>query len=441
MFESYINFFTSDIAVQTLKLIYYSAVIWLPLFIFSMTWNLWVKYRRELFFAKQEYVLLEIKLPRDISKSPAAMEFCIASMHSTLGEGNWYEKYWKGQVRNQVSLEIVSIDGNVHFYIWTRKGERKKLEANIYSQYPGIEIYEVEDYTKSVVHDPEVDSMWVAELKLSKADVFPIKTYIDYELDKNPDEEVKIDPITPLIEFLGSLDKGNQVWIQIVIRAHVAEEKDPDKSFTKWKIWETWDLADKWDFLEKKDLKWKEAAKVEIDKIIAGAKGEKGPDGKIIPGTVRQLTDVEKETITALDRSVSKKGFDVGMRVIYHAQKDVFSMNNVGGVIGGITHFNSSMNGFALNSKKGYAALSPKYKHFLFAWKDRNPKALNADKQYFLDAYKRREFFYWPYRRQYFVLNTEELATIFHFPGAVSTTPTFTRIESKKVEAPANLPV
>ncbi|OHB13689.1 MAG: hypothetical protein A2Y49_02110 [Candidatus Zambryskibacteria bacterium RIFCSPLOWO2_12_39_8] len=58
-----------------------------------------------------------------------------------------------------------------------------------------------------------------------------------------------------------------------------------------------------------------------------------------------------------------------------------------------------------------------------------------------LDAYKRREYFFKPYKRKHFVLNTEELATLFHFPGQVSTTPTFTRIESKKAEAPANLPI
>ena len=38
-------------------------------------------------------------------------------------------------------------------------------------------------------------------------------------------------------------------------------------------------------------------------------------------------------------------------------------------------------------------------------------------------------------------MNGEELATLYHLPGAVATTPTLTRIPSKKSEAPANLPV
>ncbi|KND50183.1 MAG: hypothetical protein AB198_01860 [Parcubacteria bacterium C7867-003] len=421
MFDIFLDVIQSDLFKMVWNVVYYFLFVAIPLFLLTTSWDFWKKYRRAQFFAKQEYVLMEIKLPKEIFKSPAAMEFCLSAMHSTLGEGNWYEKYWKGQVRIHHSLEIVSIDGKVRFFIWTRKGARKQIESNIYSQYPGVEIHEAEDYTLPVVYDPETVGMWVTEFKLTKPDAFPIKTYLDYGLDKNPEEEYKLDPLTPLIEFLGSLDKGNQVWIQIMIRAHVAEEKDPSNPW--WKS-------------GKKDLRWQEGAKKEIEDIIAKAKGEKGPDGKVLPGTGRMLTEIESDTIKALSRSISKKGFDTGIRVIYHAPKDVFSMGNVGGVVGGIMHFNSSLNGFAPTG-----TTSPKYKTPLLAWKDRNPKIFITEKQDFLDAYKRREHFYWPFDRPHFILNTEELATIFHFPGSVSNTPTFTRIESKKSEAPSNLPV
>jgi hypothetical protein len=38
-------------------------------------------------------------------------------------------------------------------------------------------------------------------------------------------------------------------------------------------------------------------------------------------------------------------------------------------------------------------------------------------------------------------MTTEELATIYHFPGDVSKTPTLSRITAKKAEPPANLPI
>jgi len=41
-----------------------------------------------------------------------------------------------------------------------------------------------------------------------------------------------------------------------------------------------------------------------------------------------------------------------------------------------------------------------------------------------------------------FILNTEELASLFHFPGrAVAPVPFVSRIEAKKGEAPPGLPI
>ncbi len=358
-------------------------------------------------------------MPREILKSPQAAEFFISGMYATAGEKNWYEKYWKGQVRASFSLEIVSIGGIIHFYIWARKGERNRIEANLYSQYPGIEVYDVPDYTLSM---PEFDidktGMWMSEFDLTKPDAYPIKTYIDYGMDKNPKEEYKIDPMTPLIEFMSSIPRNQQVWIQIIVRAHKAEDKDPkDPSKTI-------------------DLKWKNSADDEIKKILKAAKGEEGPDGKIIPGTGRFLNDIETETIKALGRSVSKNAFDTGIRALYIAPKEEFNAGNIGGIIGGITHFNSNLNGF-----KPARGSEAKYTWAPLAWKDRSKKAISEEKQDMLDAYKRRAYFHTPFKRPHFVLNTEELATLYHFPSIITMmTPSIERVGSKKGEAPSNLP-
>jgi hypothetical protein len=57
------------------------------------------------------------------------------------------------------------------------------------------------------------------------------------------------------------------------------------------------------------------------------------------------------------------------------------------------------------------------------------------------NAYIRRSYFHPPYSRQPAVLTSEELATIYHLPGKVAQTPTLDRIESKRSEPPANLPL
>jgi hypothetical protein len=417
MFDPYIKFFSDPNVILTFKFLYYSSFVWLPVILSWALWETWIDYRRAQFLAKQTYILLEIKLPRELFKSPQAAEFFIAGLWSTSGEGDWYEKYWKGSVRIWHSLELVSIDGAVHFFIWTRKGARNQIEANLYSQFPGIEIYEVPDYTLPVSFDPEKNDLFGTEFDLTEKDYFPIKTYVDYGMDKDPKEEYKIDPLTPLIEAMGSLGKGHQAWLQIIIRAHKKEDKDPKTG-------------------EAVDLKWKKGAKGAIDEILNKAKGEKDKDGKFVPGSGRPLTKGETETVAALERSVSKNGFDVGIRLIYTAPKDIFNKGNTGGLIGGITHFNSPLNGF-----KPARGVASNYKFAPIVWKERPKKKINAGKKRLLDAYKRRAYFHKPFKSKHFVLNTEELATLYHFPGGVSTTPTFTRISSRKAEAPSNIPI
>ena len=68
-------------------------------------------------------------------------------------------------------------------------------------------------------------------------------------------------------------------------------------------------------------------------------------------------------------------------------------------------------------------------------------KKLKEKKQKILKAYQSRGFFKPIYKGKHFILNAEELVTIFHFPGKVSRTPTFTRLSSRKGDAPSNLPI
>ena len=133
----------------------------------------------------------------------------LTALHQTGGEGTWYDKYVSGKVRAWFSLEIVSIGGDVHFYIWTRKGFRRLIESQLYSQFPGIEVFETDDYTMGLSYDGSIE-LFGAELKLTEADALPIKTYVDYGIDKETEEEYKIDPITPVIETLGTLQPGHQ---------------------------------------------------------------------------------------------------------------------------------------------------------------------------------------------------------------------------------------
>lgn len=410
-----------DGIVKALKYVYISAPAWLPVLFLMALFNAWVYYRRSKYWQSLGSVLLEIKLPKEIYKSPLAMELVLGAMHQTADEGNWYQKYWLGQTRSWFSLELVSIGGNIRFFIWMRKKYRNSLESHLYSQYPGIEVYEAEDYTKDVYFDPDKHRLFGVHWKLSGPDPLPIKTYVDYGLDQDLKEEYKIDPMATSLEFLSTVTAGHNVWIQIIIRAHKKEKRVPLPWSKKIEKFAWSEVVDN----------WKEEAKKEKEKILKKLK-----DSKEEGGFPRIPTKGEAESIAAIERSVSKIGFDVGIRTIYFADKDIYNGMYVAGLFGYFKQYSSpEFNGFG--SKGWYAEFGDPITDW---WKSKKMFPYRL-----LDEYKLRRFFFSPYMGKWFyskpfVLNSEELATIYHFPGSVAAAPTLERIPSKKSEAPSNLP-
>ncbi|MBI5126646.1 MAG: hypothetical protein HZA80_02710 [Candidatus Taylorbacteria bacterium] len=411
----------SDIIPQVISIVANSAPLWLPIILWKIFWPLWVDYVRAEYFLSEAYTLLEIKLPKETLKSPLAMELFLTSLHQTSGEGNLYDKFWLGKTRPWFSLEIVSIEGDVHFFIWMRKSWKNFIESSLYAQFPGIEIYDREhsDYARALHFDGKTMAAWPCELELTKPDPYPIKTYVDYGLDKDPKEEFKVDPLAPLIEFLGSMGANQQIWIQIIVRAHKSERLKAGHFF-------------------KYEDSWKEDAKKEINTILVrDAKtkvaGTENEQGFLVSPTI---TKGEQDVVAALERSLTKQAFDVGIRGIYIAnKKEFFSKSNISGLTGSFKQFSSEhLNGFKPNG----SVWGPS---FSFPWQDFRDYRKNRMISRFLAAYRRRAFFFPPEVGKAMVLNTEELATIFHFPGQVAAAPTLTRIGSKKSEAPSNLPI
>ena len=203
------------VIAMTVKL----APYWSPVVLFYFIARLWRYYTRAKFIKKMQWVLLDVRIPREITKSPRAMEVVNGVFYQTYA-GNKSNEIFQGFVRSSFSLEIVSLGGDIHFYLRVPKFFKNLVQTQVYSQYPEVEIYEVEDYVNEIPPYGTSGSewlMWGGEFKLSKSDAYPIKTYVDYGLEDNPKEEHKIDPITPVIEFLGSIGPSEQAWIQILV--------------------------------------------------------------------------------------------------------------------------------------------------------------------------------------------------------------------------------
>ncbi len=393
-------------------------VYFIPVVLVIVGWSLWIKHRNAEWMSTIKWVLIEIKIPRDIYKSPQAMEVALGNaLHQAGGVGTRYARNWLGKVLVWFSLEIVSNEGEIHFYIRTPKQFDNFLRSQIYAQYPEAEIAEVDDYTLPILGSMQEEewSMWGCEQTLKQPDAFPIKTYADYGLDKpisRPEDAAGlIDPITPAIEWMGTMKKDEQVWMQIIVRASKDSFQNPHSLIPK-----------------KED--WKDKAKREVDKIKSKYDG--GADAIATLGKQLKMTKLEQEKISAVERSLDKPAFDVGIRTLYLSKKPAFKPEHIQGIVGIMRSYNSNnLNGFKPTNVTDFD--NP--------WEDPSGAGKIEKKRAMLHAYVDRGYFYPPHRGKYFVLTSEELATIYHFPGRVSTTPTFKRIESKKSEPPVNLPV
>jgi len=432
--------------------------IFLPIMLFIVFWVIRFRWLTMNYIYGQKPCLLEIKLPKEITKSPAAMEIFFSHLNQS-GAKNFGEAYIDGKIRPWFSCEIVSTEGQVRFFIWCSWDKfRNLIEAQLYAQYPNLEIFEAEDYTKDFYFDLEKYFIYGLQFQLTQPDPYPIKTYIDYGLVEDQKDEYKIDPITSVIEFLGSMKKGENAWIQILFQKHEPEtwehgilkvDVDPKKAGFFKKI-----LL----FLFGRARKLEDEIKAEIEKIRKEAiPSSDNDDDKIFK--FPNPTKGQNEKIAALERSGTKTPYDCMIRCIYIPLKESFLPINISAMIGSFKQYCSlNLNGFKPDVlsdvddwRKDYGRIFPFYQKMM-------DREIVSIKKNLLYAYKLRSFFQWPYKNyrkknsfwpfkknsgsKPFILTTEELATIFHFPsGMVSQTPTLKRVPSKKSEAPSNLPI
>lgn len=388
--------------------------IWLPLILYPMAREAWKSSHQSLFISKQEHTVLELRMPREVTKSPLAMETVFAGLHQGPGEGTWYDRFVKGQVRPWFSFEITNLNGRIRFFIQTRARFVPLVRAQLYAQYPDIEISEAEDYAMCTDCSLTKTNIWGCNFTTNASHVLPIRTYRDYALEKDPKEEFKIDPFSNLLEFLGTLGPGEQLWIQFIIRVHKLEKYEGKKT------------------ADGKDYGYKDKAKEEIKQIaekgyLKGADDEKA-------GAALRLSKGQNETIEAIERKMGKQLFDVGIRAVYVAEQAKYN----GFVISGIT---AMFKQFSHENLNGFKPISGLAKFAGYPWEDIGGKRKDKAKEEIVDAYRQRGYFHGDYADEYAVMSTEELATLYHPPSSTVRTPALSRIASTTADAPPNLPI
>lgn len=394
-------------------LIFRFSPYWGPPILAVIFWHVWLRYVRSRFIAEQKYILLEIRLPQETMKSPAAMQAVLDGLWSKSGESTFIDRIWYGKVRLWYSFELVSIEGQVHMYVWVREAFRKLIERSFYAHYPDAELVEAEDYSTKLAYSLETHESFGADFALAAPIGVPIRTYTDYKLDQTSAKEgEKVDPISHVYEFLASMGKGEYGWLQILVRAHKVE----DMTFGA----------------TRNRKSYKELANSEIARI------RNNPDQTIIfpdGNTGKTLSDEQMKRIQAINRiGLSSNHWDVGIRGIYIAEKEKFDGTTISGLLSIWQPFGSP----------GFNAIVPNGTRwqpiFDYPWQDFNGIRENKKKIQIIEAYRLRSWFHPPYEFKNFMMTSEEIATLFHIPGSVAKTATIQRISSTRAQAPANIP-
>ena len=140
------------------------------------------------------------------------------------------------------------------------------------------------------------------------------------------------------------------------------------------------------------------------------------------------------DKIGAIERNVGKLPFDTGIRALYTAPKDHYQ-----GIVGG--YLVSLFKPFSSEDLNGLTVAEEwSNKYMDYPWEDPGGHHQAHSMHLMVEMYRRRAFFHSPYKGNWNVMSTEELATLFHVPSATIATPSLPRIQSTTGGAPSNLP-
>lgn len=358
--------------------------VWMPI-VAVLVFLTWRNYRRIEEFTPVESVLLVLEIPRTNDKQELAAEQLFASLHGILRDNK--ELRLSGGQQEHISFEIASVNGQIRFYVWVPKTLQSFVEGQIYSQYPTVQIHQAnEDYTE---HERDHEVAYSTELTLTTDEFLPIRTFQNFEVD-------------PLAGVTGTLAKlettGEELWIQVLARPIPDDwQHAADRYINNIKSGRGLSLPGLGG-----SMQW-----------IVGILGAlwQPPEQGVGQSTAVELSDRDKTRISEAEKKATKLGYEVKIRLVYMGESNTNAKLRMQALVGTFKQFNSTnLNGF--RAFKG------------------------AFGKEFLEKYRKRAFY-----GDGFILNIEELASVFHLPHTNVETPNIVWASAKTAEPPSKLPV
>lgn len=355
-------------------------------------------------------VFLEVLVPKETTtfekeKEPVQEEKEIISLAEQLfttlshTEKRNISTYLKGQ--DSFSFEIVSVNKKISFLINCPKRLQDLVEKQVHAQYPAAQIEEV--LPPRVIKNPK--AIAAVQLGLQKKYCFPIKTY----------KLMESDPLSALTNSLSKLESPEGGAIQLVItpaslgwrnrvlrRAKEIQKGQSLQAATSpglrvlSRIFEA--LGDFGSAI------FSSASKKKPEEMY----GFKKPQSSEFP----TLTPMQQEAVKRLEEKASKSGFEVNVRVVISSTDPASAARHLRNILSSFMQYTQSpFNGFRILHKS------------------RNRVA----KDFVLRRFEPRLF-------RKVILNTEELASLFHLPTKFTQTPNVKWLTAKRAPSPVNIP-
>lgn len=405
---------------------------WVPILgviIWGLT-HIWLDYKQGIYSKSLKWVLLEVNVPQDAINTPKGMENFFMNLSGVKSGITWREIWLLGKEQASFSFEIVSNEGKIQFLIRTIDKYRDLVEAALYAQYPEAQFTEVPDYVMQIPKEypnNEYD-VFGGELALSNKPYFPIRTFEDFEHQGEKDFRFK-DPLLPIIEMMGKMREKEHYWIQFIIRPPEDQHwtKDGIAYLNKMMGKEEKHKPGFMDSLSENAL-WLPKGIASQLVGFGGAAGEHKEEKKDDFRMFR-MTPQERLMLDAVAEKISKVGWKTKIRFLYAGPKTAFRKGLMASSMKGMwaVFTNQNLNGLSL-----HGPAVPKDDYFWQAWQ------MPKKQKNLVSRYQRRsggEGGSWQ------MLNTVELATLFHFPAADARTPVLSTTGARRAEAPSALQV
>lgn len=420
------------------------------LFVIGLLYMLWFEYVEEIqaqFVKRTEWTFLKILVPKENLTSTLAVENIFNQMHALHRGLTWNERFMEGKFQLWYSLEIVSLGGQVSFILRVPKRSQHLVESAFYSQYPTAEIHEISDYMENFKLDPYDNSnsydFFGTEWKMSQDSVIPLKTYKDFE---HPSAEEKvIDPLTSLIETMERVKPHEFLSQQILIQP-IQNDEWEQRAMMKIKELTGEEIPHKASFINFLLIPFEWFAKFSYKETLLGGGQHPTNDNeqqRKPRNNWLNMSEAEKGRVTLIEGKINKACYNAKIRLLYIAPKDVYDKGRRFEVIGALRPFSpgggSGMHNTIRPDMRIWTKVDPYFSQGL-----EGPflDSINKYRKYwFLRGYKNRSIYVGSPK---FLLSTEEIATLYHFPITHEGTITPAQVQtvaSKTARPPADLPI